>query len=259
MQIQTLRSLGLTLVQSKVYLNLARLGMADPKTIATASTIARQDTYRIISSLEKLGLAERIIDKKIMYKATPIKDGLSLLLQNKKRDYVETEKQIKDTFATFPETLDKSKLKDVQFTITSEFNHLIKMHEKLAAGSKRSIDMAIPFVINQKMVLEDMRYVARAVKRGVRIRFISRETNSEANRGDIEPLSKEPLLGFKYLPEPDIRFGMHIFDNREITLAVAEKTPMPSLWTNSPHVVELASAYFESMWNNAKQSQFVQA
>ncbi|MEX2723761.1 MAG: helix-turn-helix domain-containing protein [Candidatus Freyarchaeota archaeon] len=57
--IQTLTDLGLTFLQAKTYLNLAKLGKANVQTIAKASNVARQDIYRIMPSLQKLGLAEK--------------------------------------------------------------------------------------------------------------------------------------------------------------------------------------------------------
>ena len=77
--IQTLTNLGLSFLQAKTYLNLAKLEKADVRTISTISNVARQDIYRIMPTLEKLGLAEKILGKPNMYKANPIKEGVSLL------------------------------------------------------------------------------------------------------------------------------------------------------------------------------------
>jgi DNA-binding IclR family transcriptional regulator len=54
-------------LKSKVYLTLATLGKADVKTIAKASNIARQEIYRIMPTLQKLGLTEKIITNPTMY------------------------------------------------------------------------------------------------------------------------------------------------------------------------------------------------
>ena len=80
--IQTLTELELTLLQAKAYITLARLGKADVNSISKASNLARTDVYRVMLILERLGLAERIIDKKTVYKATPIKEGILILLEN---------------------------------------------------------------------------------------------------------------------------------------------------------------------------------
>ena len=58
-QIQTLMAFGLTSLQAKTYLALAKLGKADVKTIAKVSKVARQDIYRIMPTLQKWGLEKK--------------------------------------------------------------------------------------------------------------------------------------------------------------------------------------------------------
>src|ERR1039458_8159881 len=86
LHIQMLMNLGLTLLQAKVYLTLAELGKAEVKRISNASNVARPDVYRVISTLEQIGLAEKIITVPTMYKATPIKEGYYILLQNRSEE-----------------------------------------------------------------------------------------------------------------------------------------------------------------------------
>ena len=247
-QAQTLVKLGLTFVQAKTYLNLAKLGKADIKTIATATNVARQDVYRIMSTLQERGLAEKIIAKTAMYKATPIKEGLSVLLEKQKTKFQETEKQVNDLFDNFYEKIDqKSPREDIQFSITSDLVLLLKTHEKLAETAENSIEMLIPLKLNEEQFIKKFGYVKEAVKRGVKIRVILQEGGSK-NVGNLKPQNSPFEL--RHLPESDVSCGMHIFDGRELTLAVSKKKATPSLWTNSPHVVELAEVYFENMWNN---------
>ena len=54
-----LMDLGLTLLQAKAYLALSQLGKATVKTISKTANVARQDVYRVMLALEKLGLAEK--------------------------------------------------------------------------------------------------------------------------------------------------------------------------------------------------------
>jgi sugar-specific transcriptional regulator TrmB len=255
-QVQALKNLGLSLVQAKTYLNLAKLGTADIKTIAAASNVARQDTYRVMSALEKLGLAEKIIAKTTMYEATPIKDGFSALLRNKREEYVGTKKQVERILSSCEKADQSVWHENVQFTITSKWDLLLKMHNKLADSTKKSIDMALPIRISLETLLQDMRYIKRATRRGVKIRAIAQEVDRETIDENLEPLLKKSLFELRHLPDTSILFGMHIFDEREMTLAVTEEKPLPSLWTNSPHVVKLAKVYFESMWNHAEIKHF---
>jgi len=81
--VQILTDLGLTLLQAKTYLALSQLGKATVKTISKTANVARQDVYRVMLALEKLGLAEKIVAKPTMYKATPIKEGIYFCFKRK--------------------------------------------------------------------------------------------------------------------------------------------------------------------------------
>jgi sugar-specific transcriptional regulator TrmB len=142
--IQTLVKLRLTVLQAKVYIALAKLGTSTGRTTAKVAQVASQDVYRVLDDLQEKGLVEKIIAKPTMYKATPIKEGLSILLQNKKEEFIETEKQVKTMSNNFYENKNQNILQEnVQFIITSELTLLFKMHEKSADMTKNSIDTII--------------------------------------------------------------------------------------------------------------------
>ena len=117
---QSLMKLGLTLLQAKTYSTLAKRGSAEVKTIAKASNIARQDVYRVMPTLEKTGLAEKIIANPIRYQANPLRTGLSKLLQQKTEEQNTLQKRIEALINNFEESRDKISLqeKESQFRIT---------------------------------------------------------------------------------------------------------------------------------------------
>lgn len=119
--VQTLMGLGLKFLQAKTYLALAKLGKADVKTISKASNVARQDIYRIIPTLEKLGLAEKIIANPTMYKATPIKEGLSILLQNRKEEIADLQKKTTSLINNFHANNIKINLQGREHTVHNYF------------------------------------------------------------------------------------------------------------------------------------------
>jgi sugar-specific transcriptional regulator TrmB len=136
--IQTLMGLGLSFLHAKTYINLAKLGKADVKTISKTSNVARTDTYRIMLTLEKQGLAEKIIAETTIYKATPMNEGLSILLQKRKEETVELEKSVKLLMRNFKSTdLRDSLEENPQFKITSEMRLLLKMHENLIRSAQK--------------------------------------------------------------------------------------------------------------------------
>src|SRR5208283_2799774 len=78
--IEIFEELGLTFLQAKTYVALVTLGEAAIKEISKVSNVARQDIYRIMPTLEKLGLAECEISKPTLYRAIPLKEGSSMML-----------------------------------------------------------------------------------------------------------------------------------------------------------------------------------
>jgi sugar-specific transcriptional regulator TrmB len=252
-QVETLKNVGLSLVQARVYLNLAKLGTANIKTIASTANVARQDTYRIMSSLEKMGLAERVISQTTMFTATPIREGLNRILANRKKEYLESQKQVQIVFDHFYEKSNNTndmQEEDVKFTITSELNLLFDTHAKLSDNTSETIDTTLPLNLQKKTLFQHFKYIKRAVKRGIKIRVIAQlsETKTVSGLPDLIPIESFQL---RHLPKSTNLFGMHIFDRKEMTLAVSESKPLPSLWTNSPHVVQLANVYFENLWKQA--------
>ncbi len=83
--IEALMHLGLTFLQATVYVTLLKFGKTEAKAISDSSGVARADVYRVMSTLEHLGLVEKIISTPSTYKATPIKEGCVLLLQNRRQ------------------------------------------------------------------------------------------------------------------------------------------------------------------------------
>ena len=250
--IQTLTEVGLTLLQAKTYLALAELGKADVKTITKDSNVARQDTYRIMSQLQKLGLAEKILTKPTMYKATPIKEGLSILLQNKKEEYTKLKKKTTSLVSNFHTKKAKLALLEerTQFIITSEMTLFLKIHRNQAHQAQESVDIMIPLISVPSKFEDEWLYLKAPLKRGVKIRVIKQESEEKTILPVLQTLAKNPSFELRYLAAP-IHFGMHIFDKEEVTIQISEKV-LPSLWSNNPHVVELAASYFNEMWNKTQ-------
>ncbi len=82
---ETLTELGLTLNQARIYVALlSSERLLTVKEISKITNITRQDVYRIMPSLQNNGLVEKTITAPTMFKATPLKLGLSILVENRK-------------------------------------------------------------------------------------------------------------------------------------------------------------------------------
>ena len=252
-QIQTLIDFGLTSLQAKTYLALAKLGKADVKTIAKASNVARQDVYRVMRALQKLGLTEKIVAKPIMYKATSIEEGLSILLQNMKSEYDKLQKETTLLINSFHAKNAEITLKveeDTQFIITSEITRLLKIHRNQSWKSQESIDAMIPVINVPSKVRDEWLHLKKPLKRGVKVRVITPKLKDKIAPAPWEAIATDPCFELKYSVTP-IPFGMHIFDKKEVTLAISANI-LPSLWSNNSNVVQLAIKYFDELWNKTQ-------
>lgn len=248
--VQTLMGLGLTLLQAKTYLALAKLGSADVKTIAKVSNVARQDVYRVTPKLQKLGLAEKIISTPTKYKAIPLKMGLSILLQQKVEENAKLQEKAEALISNFEEhfALEKAVKEDEpQFIITSERTVFHKRIEEATDAAQHSKDAIVTLEGCKAILFHHNQHLKRAVNRGVKIRII---TEKPEKQQAIQKLTRDltnPLFRVKYTSAPT-PICMMIFDNKEVHLRMAEGA-VPSFWSNNPNIVNLSRKYFEELWN----------
>ena len=73
--------LGLTIRQAEVFIAISKLGQANVKTIAKTAQTDRAEIYRTVPKLQKLGIVKKIITTPISFKAIPLAEALSILLE----------------------------------------------------------------------------------------------------------------------------------------------------------------------------------
>jgi sugar-specific transcriptional regulator TrmB len=250
--IQTLMDFGLSYVQSLTYLTLVKLKKSDAKTIARVSTVARQDIYRIMPTLQKLGLVEKIIGVPTLYRATPIKNAITNLLENKKREYDTLIEKTDLLINNFPKSDEEISLgaDDTQFVLISELSLLLKLHEKLTSDCQSTLDIMMPLSKYSRKAEEQWFRVNETVrqKNQIKIRLITEKPQDKETYFMFwKPLLKNPLFQIKYTTA-SIPVFMHIFDRKQFTLSVGKHEILPSLWSNNPNIVQLALTYFNKSW-----------
>ncbi len=253
--IQTLTGLGLTFLQAKTYLALAKLGKADVRTISKASNVARQDIYRIMPALQNLGLIEKILTTPTIYQVNPINESLCILLQNKTQEFIELQTKIKGLLNNLQNRKDEITLQDEdhQFSIISSKILLLKKLAKGENTTQTSIDVVGKYEGIKYMLFYRFRDIKRALKRGVKIRLITeRHEDDKSLQKTIQTLKINQLFEIRYLPAP-IPVKTVILDRTEVNMciAISPAKDVPSLWSNNPNFVKVMVAYFEELWNKA--------
>ncbi|MEM4244306.1 MAG: helix-turn-helix domain-containing protein [Candidatus Bathyarchaeia archaeon] len=254
-QIQILSKLGLTYLQAKTYLALAKLGKADVKTIARASKVARQDIYRIMPALQNMGLVEKIVASPTLYKVTPIKESLCTLLQNKTKECIELQMKMKDLVNNFQNKVDDASLQDEeqQFSIISSKRLLHKKLSEKDRRAQKSIDAIANWKTIRATFFHRVQDVTNALKRNVKLRIIT-ETQEKDRQVEkiIRILRKYPSFEIRYTSGP-IPVNAVIHDAAEINMCIATlpDNDVPSLCSTNPRFIRVMAAYFEEVWNSA--------
>jgi sugar-specific transcriptional regulator TrmB len=250
--IEIFTKLGLTYVQTKLYLTLVRLGSigGDVKKISRESSVARQDIYRVLPSLQKLGLTEKIISKPTSYRAIPLEKGFSTLINKKTSEYSELKKKAKQVFdkVALEATKDETD-EDPQFVITSERGLFLRKVKEDIEETKSCIRVIYSKERLSTIVFHTADQLEKAMARGIKIQALTNKAEENKLDKNIQTLKKNPAFELRFVV--DVAVGLIIFDHKEVNLRTS-KTMVPSLWTNNQNVAKLADIYFENLWKKAQ-------
>ncbi len=252
--VQVLIDLGLTSLQARVYLALSSLGNATMKSVAKVSGIARQDIYRIIPQLHKLGLAEKIVATPSRYKATPLDDGVNVLLRHKSLEYSRLQTKTVELIENFRYVAEKSPPRedDSKFLIISEKKLLYKTLDKKNSVVQTNLLVSGTWESTRGALFGGGSFRFKdALKRGVMIRWITEE--HEEDQSTIKPLQKlvkNPLFEIRYFAPP-IPLQAAIYDKKEVVMCIATlpSSDVTSISSNSAMFVRVALNYWEEVWN----------
>jgi sugar-specific transcriptional regulator TrmB len=255
-----LKEFGLTDTQSSVYLSIVRLGLATVGQITKESRVRREEVYRVLPSLEEMGLAERVLGNPVKVRATPVEEALPSLI---KRLRDETNRKVTALEAITVEYLKNQKNIDVAPLVQNGKSHLTMIsqwnavnHRGLAMVSESQNEVSlITSIYNADLGFADFSDALRqASRRKVNIRIIAEAVKDEKQFHEIlgkNRLSKSQL-SLKYTNHPSIHYM--IADQKEAmlsTMADAHGTESPYLWTNEENLVGILQTNFEQLWHSA--------
>ncbi len=258
--VQILMKLGLTFLQAKTYLSLVKFEKADVKTLFKVSRIARQDIYRVMPTLEKLGLAQEIIGKPTLFKATPIKQGFRILLENNTQKRLELEKRAKELIKKLeePDYKQSPQYEQSEFIINHSEGLVLKWIQRMMNSTQYSLDIMCKWRLVRYRLLPDIEDLQEIIDRNVKLRVITEKQENENFLQRIsETLGHNPLFEIRFLSQRT-PVDMLIADGREVSLCIG--TPMnnriaPSLASNHPQFLRVSTGYFEAIWEKAAEEK----
>ena len=256
--VRILIRLGLTLCQAKVYIALAQSGTSTAKTISKVSMVARPDIYRIMLKLQELGLAEKVIITPTKFKATPIQEVITILMDQKTKETYELRLETKEFLKKFKT--------EVKPTIQAEENQFILIPRKKAAinkrkkeidATKKSIDCLISFKRLESTAKTCIAERKKALERGVKIRVVTEKPENEKSIPKIiQDFNKYPSFRVRYLLDPPSAI-LTIYDRKELlitTSAKPDRGESPALWSNNPSLLSVINDFYEILWITAMEN-----
>ena len=253
--IQTLKSLGLTLSQAKVYIVATKHGQAKAKDLWKDSGVGRQELYRILAELLAAGLIEKEISNPTRFRAQPLSKGAILLLNRKRQEIDQLSKEVKKISSRKKTSCIHEK--ESQFCILKR-KYLMESRGKISyKNAKRQID----FLASSERMLgafgANLSVYDEAVRRGVFMRVLTEKLNAK----QVERLKKvaNPLLAKPNFTvtttTQTIKATISIIDCKEAYFTLGSQKAIYEdelLWTNNSTMVLLAKSYFDANWTSAK-------
>ena len=256
--VELLVDFGLTRNQAKVYVAIARLRLASVGQISKAAKVRREDVYRLLPKLEKIGLAERLLGTPVKIRAKPVKEALAILLKQEEVAARERMSELKAKTNTFLEKFRATPRLEVEekshFALLSERESLISNVFAIIRSAESELDM----VFSKSQIMQFIHHFAEDVRevvgKGVKIRLVSEVPDYDDSLPRIieEVLSPGGAVVLRYSDLPSSNYI--IVDSKEALIATAadgSMTDVPFLWTDSESLVRVFQADFENLWHNS--------
>jgi sugar-specific transcriptional regulator TrmB len=251
-----LLGLGLSLNQARVYLAILKLEKTTVGQVAKFSKVRREDVYRILPSLEKMGLVERLLGKPAEIRATPISDALTFLVSEEKN-------RSDDRLTGMRSSVQRLSLKDWKQPLPGEESIYILIAEKKAILAKtseliRNSRKEVALIADKGRIMPVLSQFSdeckHAIKKGAVIRLIFEEESPDGLlKEKVKKLIGGASVSIRFYREALNHFIMS--DDKEALITTSKETGLgesPSLWTNNSNLIGVLRTGFESNWEKAE-------
>jgi sugar-specific transcriptional regulator TrmB len=242
--------LGLTSIQAEVYLTLAKLGQSKVKTIAKNLQIDRAQVYRALPTLEENGLVQKILTKPINYRAIPLEQAFPILINRQTKTLDNIQEKVEDFIKKFGKTKQELSTKEQPKYVISSMStaHQNKV-KQLFNNLKNSLDVMFNWEVLRYTIKFYGEEYERALRRGVKVRFITDKAKDSEIQKIIQPLkeigSVEVRKATLFRLSP-----IAIFDNKIVDI-ITSTDNIEVLRVSHQNLVSSMHDYFELKWRSA--------
>ncbi len=255
---KTLRELGLTLSQARVYLALVRLSRySTVKAVSVFSKVARQDVYRTLTELRELSLVEMVIGNPALFMAIPLQETIAIMMERKNQRTHELLAEASELIKVFAlNENSRFHQENHQFILIPKKEVLIFRIQKAIESAQESILIISPWRELTQWLFNLNESWEQALKRGVKVKWITEIQKDQQLVAEItRALIRDPNFTLRTEPTSSMsRFG--IYDGKEVFVTVSStpnSTESPALWTKNPAITFILKDYFEIKWQLSAQ------
>jgi sugar-specific transcriptional regulator TrmB len=227
------------------------------KAISASANIARQDIYQILAQLQQLSLVEAILAKPVLYRATPIRQVISILAERRKQktDAVLSEAHKFISCFGMDEQDKQTKQEEIhQFLLIPKKETFIQRTKKTINLASVSTVLIAPWRETTQWLFALHEPLRHSLDRDVEIRCLSQEQKVIKFPKSLVELFNHSNFELRLMSEPcEVRFAL--YDDKEAFFATSESIGAggsPALWTSNPGVVHVLKHYFETKWVSAR-------
>lgn len=253
-----LESFGFTVNQAKVYLSIVQSGKTRVGRISKGTQLHRQDIYKLLPKLEKMGLITKTIDRPFMIEAIPIDKALDTLISKERKKANEKishlENNLKDVVNSLQEQ-PRTK-EETRFTLlTTDETIKNRGHNSFKKLKKECL-----LVINIEHIkspsmnyFRDFFQTIADNKAKTRLIIVTND-DEDTVKQTVEKIA--PITGqftAKSINKTTCK-NYQIIDNKEIWIATQQKTETGypcMLWTNDQNIIDVYKENFKKAWNRA--------
>jgi sugar-specific transcriptional regulator TrmB len=239
--------------QTKVYLALNKLEQATVRTIAKTAQIDRAEVYRAIPTLQKLGLIKKIITTPTAFKATPLSEGLSILLQQDAEKHKSIQNEAKRFLRDFKNrNEEKPSQESAQYCLAVGLKLVYREYLRELSKIQTSKDCILEWRGVMALVNRDFEYIKELLEKGAKLRYITHIPKGTKMPQNIQTLTKTGSFEIKSV-SANPKAGIDIFDKKIVHIITVTNSPkeIEVLRSNNPAVVQLLQDYFELKWQSA--------
>ena len=255
--VEVLVGLGLSGRQARVYLALLKAGDAKAQVVACLAGVHRQEVYRLLESLQQLGLVQQNVSVPMSYVATSLSSGIKLLLEHKSSELTVMSQKA----AWLTRILDKTKyLAPVAVAAKPCFGVVCeadrgKKYLSAIQETRHAIEVVTNWVRFKKTCFLFETQLTDVLKRGVTLHIVTEKPpNHHLPKWVKTALLKNPNFELKILPNPSVA-AITLFDQTSAAIAFNPNTSLlrgPDLWTTHPALIMPCQAYFNATWAQTK-------